>query len=54
MPSYVPHIEDALPVVRQASRILVIGCSGGGKSTLSRKLSEKLGLPYVSMDRDFY
>ena len=54
MPSFVPHIEDALPVLRQASRILVIGCSGGGKSTLSRKLSEKLGLPYVSMDRDFY
>ncbi len=54
MPSYLPDIEDALPRLRQASRILVIGCSGGGKSTLSRKLSEKLGLPYVSMDRDFF
>ncbi len=54
MPSYLPYIEDALPRLRQASRILVIGCSGGGKSTLSRKLSEKLGLPYVSMDRDFF
>lgn len=54
MPSYIPNVEDALPVLRQASRILVIGCSGGGKSTLSRKLSEKLDLPYVSMDRDFY
>lgn len=54
MPSYIPHIEDALPILRQANRVLVIGCSGGGKSTLSRKLSEKLDLPYVSMDRDFY
>jgi adenylate kinase family enzyme len=54
MPSYIPEIEDALPILRQARRILVIGCSGGGKSTLSRKLSAKLGLPYISMDRDFY
>lgn len=54
MPSYLPEIEDALPILRQARRILVIGCSGGGKSTLSRKLSEILDLPYVSMDRDFY
>ncbi len=54
MPSNVLEIEDALPILRQARRVLVIGCSGGGKSTLSRKLSEKLDLPYVSMDRDFY
>lgn len=54
MPCYIPKIEDALPILRQARRVLVIGCSGGGKSTLSRKLSEKLDLPYVSMDRDFY
>lgn len=54
MPSYIPEIEDALPILRQARRILVIGCSGGGKSTLSRKLSAKLDLTYISMDRDFY
>ena len=54
MPTYLPDIEDALPRLRQASRILVIGCSGGGKSTLSRKLSGKLDLPYISMDRDFF
>jgi len=54
MPCYIPKIEDALPILQKARRVLVIGCSGGGKSTLSRKLSEKLDLPYVSMDRDFY
>ncbi|WP_428428478.1 AAA family ATPase [Pararhizobium sp.] len=54
MPSYIPEIEDALPILSQARRILVIGCSGGGKSTLSRELSAKLNLPYVSMDRDFF
>ena len=31
-------------------RILVIGCSGGGKSTLARKLGAKLGLPVVHLD----
>jgi adenylate kinase family enzyme len=54
MPSHIAEIDDALPLLRQAHRVLVIGCSGGGKSTLSRKLSEKLELPYVSMDRDFF
>lgn len=31
-------------------RILVIGCSGGGKSTLARRLGTKLGLPVVHLD----
>src|SRR3954453_4740611 len=35
-------------------RILVIGNSGGGKSTLSRRLGEKLGLPVVHLDVLFW
>jgi adenylate kinase family enzyme len=31
-------------------RILIIGCSGGGKSTLSRALHEKLKLPVTHLD----
>jgi len=31
---------------------MVIGCSGGGKSTLSLKISERFGLEYQSYDRD--
>ncbi len=54
MPSKPTQIEDALPILRQASRILVIGCSGSGKSTLAQALSGMLGLPYVSMDRDVF
>ncbi len=54
MPRYVSGIEEALPILGRADRILVIGCSGGGKSTLSRGLSSRLDLPYVSMDRDFF
>jgi len=31
-------------------RIAVIGNSGGGKSTLARKLAAKRGLPYAEID----
>jgi len=31
-------------------RIAVIGCSGGGKSTLARRLAEQLSLPTVHLD----
>ena len=31
-------------------RILIIGCPGSGKSTLSRRLSEETGLPVVHLD----
>ena len=32
-------------------RVMVIGCGGAGKSTLSRKLGEKTGLPVVHLDQ---
>lgn len=32
-------------------RILIIGCSGSGKSRLARALKEKLGLPVVHLDQ---
>jgi len=32
------------------NRIAIIGCSGGGKSTLARRLTERLGLPIVHLD----
>jgi len=35
-------------------RILVIGNSGGGKSTLARQLGAKLGLPVVHLDVLFW
>jgi adenylate kinase family enzyme len=31
-------------------RIAIIGCSGGGKSTLAQRLGERLGLPVVHLD----
>ena len=37
--------------VRTAKRIAVLGNAGGGKSTLSLQLSERLGVPYHSVDK---
>jgi len=47
-------VKESVEALREADRILVVGCSGGGKSTLSRRVSAHLGLSYISMDRDFY
>ncbi|WP_080761233.1 AAA family ATPase [Rhizobium rhizogenes] len=47
-------MESAASILKSAERILVIGCSGGGKSTLSQKICGRLDLPYVSMDRNFF
>ena len=35
-------------------RILIIGCPGAGKTTLSLQLGEKLHLPVVHLDRIFW
>ncbi|MEJ0076876.1 MAG: isopentenyl transferase family protein [Alphaproteobacteria bacterium] len=35
-------------------RVLVMGCSGAGKSTFACKLAERCGLPFVSIDRIYW
>lgn len=47
-------IVDAARRLREARRILVVGCSGSGKSTLTRRLSGCLSLPFISMDKAFF
>ena len=48
----ITDLEQAAEHIRRARRILVVGCSGGGKSTLSLKIAERFGLSYISLDRD--
>lgn len=45
-------LEEAADKLRAADRILVIGCSGGGKSTLSQRVAGRFGQVYFSIDRD--
>jgi adenylate kinase family enzyme len=35
-------------------RVLVMGCAGSGKSTFGRRLADKLGLPFVSIDQIYW
>ena len=42
--------QEAVPL----QRINVVGCSGSGKSTLARRLSARLGHPYVELDALFW
>ena len=35
-------------------KVLVIGCSGAGKSIFSRRLSDLTGLPVIHLDREFW
>lgn len=53
-PAGVNYVDDAVGAdcIRNARRILVVGCSGGGKSTLSQKLARHFDLSYISIDRD--
>lgn len=53
-PGNVNDVDDAVAAghIRNARRILVVGCSGGGKSTLSQKLARHFDLTYISIDRD--
>ena len=35
-------------------RVLVVGISGAGKSTFSRALAQKTGLPLIHLDKEFW
>jgi len=47
-------LDVAAERLKSAERVLVIGCSGSGKSTLAQQLAQRLGLPYISMDREIF
>lgn len=45
-------LREAADRLAAADRVLVVGCSGGGKSTLSVRIADRYGLEYQSLDRD--
>ncbi|XUY28119.1 AAA family ATPase [Agrobacterium sp. rho-8.1] len=47
-------IEEAAERISKASRIMVVGSSGGGKTTLSSQIAKRLGLTHISMDKEFF
>lgn len=51
MPRFV-SLQSAESLICDAERILVVGCSGGGKTTLALKIAETFKLEYFSLDRD--
>ena len=40
--------------IYKSKRILVIGCPGSGKTTLSKKLNKKLKLPLIHLDKFYH
>ncbi|PVE56382.1 AAA family ATPase [Rhizobium rhizogenes] len=52
MPNYISDIAEAARLLGHASRVLVVGSSGGGKTTLSRQVAHHLQAEYFSIDRD--
>jgi len=50
-PNYVT-LSEGSDLLRAANRIMVIGNSGGGKTTLSLQIAARFDLEYLSLDRD--
>lgn len=51
MPRYV-SLTETVNLLATVERVLVVGCSGGGKTTFSAKIAESFGLEFLSLDRD--
>ncbi len=47
-------IQEAAVLLRQCNRVLVIGASASGKSTLSRSIARKFNLQHLSLDREVF
>jgi adenylate kinase family enzyme len=45
-------LGEAAAELARADRVLVIGCSGGGKTTFSQNIAHAFGLEFQSLDRD--
>lgn len=50
----VDDIRQAAALISKASRIMVVGSSGAGKTTLSRAIGQRFGLEHLSMDKEYF
>lgn len=48
------EVVGRIPGMTQPQRVMVIGSSGSGKSTISRKLAKRYRLPLVHLDHHFW
>ena len=49
-----PDFKNLSDTILNSKRINIIGCSGCGKSTFSKKLSKILDIPYIEIDQIFW
>ena len=50
-PAIVPH-EGALAAALGRRSVVLIGMMGAGKSSIGRRLAQRLGLPFVDADAE--
>jgi adenylate kinase family enzyme len=43
---------DAIHLLKNANRILIIGSPGSGKTFFAKRLAQKLNLPLISLDAE--
>ncbi len=41
-------------MLQEATRVLIVGSSGAGKTTLAREIAKRLRLTHISMDKEFF
>lgn len=47
-------MQNTIQRIQEAQRILLVGCSGGGKSTLARILGKFKNSPPIHLDQEFW
>lgn len=52
MPNFIYDAGETARLLKKCARVMVVGSSGGGKTTLSRRVAGHINAEYFSIDRD--